>query len=122
MNGEQISVQLTRHGLNEVEGARKRLLGDLVLEHFRALAGGDPSGALWVPGRIEVFGKHTDYGGGHSLVAPVPRGQTPREANASVWTSIIARPRPPRAKPRPQDGAGMRPPPFTGWIATFPAR
>ena len=30
--------------------------------------------ALWVPGRIEVFGKHTDYGGGHSLIAPVPRG------------------------------------------------
>jgi galactokinase len=74
MNGEQLSALLARQGLDEIEGARKRLLGDLVLEHFRALAGEDRPAALWVPGRIEVFGKHTDYGGGHSLVAPVPRG------------------------------------------------
>jgi galactokinase len=74
MNGEQLSAVLARQGLDEIEGARKRLLGDLVLEHFRALAGDDRPVALWVPGRIEVFGKHTDYGGGHSLVAPVPRG------------------------------------------------
>ena len=31
---------------------------------------------LFVPGRIEVFGKHTDYAGGRSLVAAVPRGFT----------------------------------------------
>src|SRR5688572_1880193 len=74
MTGEQISARLTRDGLDQVEGARKRLLGDLALEHFGILAGGDRPIALWVPGRIEVFGKHTDYGGGHSLVAPVPRG------------------------------------------------
>jgi galactokinase len=74
MNGEHLSAELTRHGLDEAESARKRLLGDLALEHFASLAGGEPSGALWVPGRIEVFGKHTDYGGGHSLIAPVPRG------------------------------------------------
>lgn len=30
----------------------------------------------FVPGRLEVFGKHTDYAGGHSLVAAVPRGIT----------------------------------------------
>ena len=28
----------------------------------------------FVPGRLEVFGKHTDYAGGRSLVAAVPRG------------------------------------------------
>ena len=28
----------------------------------------------FTPGRIEIFGKHTDYGGGHSLLAAVPRG------------------------------------------------
>jgi len=33
-----------------------------------------PTWAWWVPGRIEVFGKHTDYAGGRSLVAAVPRG------------------------------------------------
>ncbi len=27
-----------------------------------------------VPGRIEIFGKHTDYAGGRSLLAAVPRG------------------------------------------------
>ena len=35
--------------------------------------------ATWrwfVPGRLEVFGKHTDYAGGHSLVGAVPRGIT----------------------------------------------
>jgi len=31
---------------------------------------------LFVPGRLEVFGKHTDYAGGRSLVAAVPRGLT----------------------------------------------
>ena len=28
----------------------------------------------WVPGRVEVFGKHTDYAGGRSIVSAVPRG------------------------------------------------
>lgn len=30
--------------------------------------------AYWVPGRIEVFGKHTDYAGGRSLLCAVERG------------------------------------------------
>lgn len=30
----------------------------------------------WVPGRIEVLGKHTDYGGGRVLVCAVERGVT----------------------------------------------
>ncbi len=29
---------------------------------------------LWVPGRIEFLGKHTDYAGGRSLLCPVDRG------------------------------------------------
>src|SRR4051812_49686242 len=28
----------------------------------------------FVPGRIEVLGKHTDYGGGHSIVAATEQG------------------------------------------------
>lgn len=28
----------------------------------------------FTPGRVEIFGKHTDYAGGHSLLAAVPRG------------------------------------------------
>lgn len=37
-------------------------------------AGADAGCAWFVPGRIEVLGKHTDYGGGRSLVAAVERG------------------------------------------------
>lgn len=33
-----------------------------------------PAEAWWVPGRIEVLGKHTDYGGGRSLLCAVERG------------------------------------------------
>jgi galactokinase len=31
---------------------------------------------LWVPGRLELFGTHTDYAGGRALVAALPRGFT----------------------------------------------
>ena len=30
--------------------------------------------SIWVPGRIEVLGKHTDYAGGRSLVCALERG------------------------------------------------
>jgi galactokinase len=39
-----------------------------------ALPGGVATRAWFVPGRIEIFGKHTDYAGGRSLLAAVPRG------------------------------------------------
>jgi galactokinase len=38
------------------------------------VASGPPEHAWWVPGRLEVFGKHTDYAGGRTLVAATPRG------------------------------------------------
>jgi len=47
----------------------------------RSSAGGDAI-AWFVPGRIEVVGKHTDYAGGRSLVCAVDRG-----------LAIVARPR-----------------------------
>jgi galactokinase len=34
----------------------------------------EPVVAFFVPGRIEVLGKHTDYAGGHSVVCSVDRG------------------------------------------------
>ncbi|MGH7448520.1 MAG: galactokinase family protein, partial [Longimicrobiales bacterium] len=34
----------------------------------------DLAGCFFVPGRIEVLGKHTDYAGGRSLLAAVHRG------------------------------------------------
>lgn len=45
------------------------------LEHGAdAILGGAPTVRRFTPGRIEIFGKHTDYAGGHSLLSAVPRG------------------------------------------------
>ena len=45
-------------------------------ELFATVAKAAPPGArrYWVPGRIEVLGKHTDYAGGRSLLCAVERG------------------------------------------------
>lgn len=40
----------------------------------RTAADAGDSFAFWVPGRIEVLGKHTDYGGGRSLLCAIERG------------------------------------------------
>lgn len=48
-----------------------------LLESFLARFPGDPGRpafAFSVPGRLEVLGKHTDYAGGHSLLASLDRG------------------------------------------------
>ena len=56
-----------------VTSAVRRCAADLL-----ALRGGADAAAFacFVPGRIEVLGKHTDYGGGRSLLAAVDRGFT----------------------------------------------
>lgn len=38
------------------------------------LAAGSETHLIWVPGRIEIAGKHTDYAGGRSLIAPTEQG------------------------------------------------
>jgi len=43
-------------------------------ERFSQLTGRPAAWAWFVPGRVEIFGKHTDYAGGRSLVAAVSRG------------------------------------------------
>lgn len=45
-----------------------------VARRLEAVTGHRPDWAWFVPGRLEVFGKHTDYAGGQVLVAAVPRG------------------------------------------------
>ena len=47
---------------------------DAVESAAHRLFGAPPAWRFFVPGRIEVFGKHTDYAGGRSLVAATPRG------------------------------------------------
>ena len=67
-----LDERLIDAGLSAEEAARKARLFEAVQ---RRLGGGSGEEARWfVPGRIEVFGKHTDYAGGMSLLSAVERG------------------------------------------------
>lgn len=63
-------------GVNSKANAKR--IDSLFASLSNANVGGpDPSQtrmAFWVPGRIEVLGKHTDYGGGRSLLCATERG------------------------------------------------
>ena len=72
--GAQAADTLCALGLDPAERSAKQALFDLALARFDALGTGRPEHLFWVPGRLEVFGKHTDYAGGRTLVAAVPRG------------------------------------------------
>lgn len=74
MTGDTLARRLLEHGLDPGELDRKRGLFDDVVHGFEPFSGTTPAYAWWIPGRLEVFGKHTDYAGGHSLVGTVPRG------------------------------------------------
>lgn len=62
---EQLGLEATR--ASSFATAAKRLLDAGVAPTERVTA-------FWVPGRIEVVGKHTDYAGGRSLLCTVNRG------------------------------------------------
>jgi galactokinase len=71
-----IEERLTSEGLLPAEARRKR---ELFADVDGALHGlGHPVGVearrWFVPGRIEVLGKHTDYAGGRSLLCAIGRG------------------------------------------------
>lgn len=57
-------------------GAAERVARSLVEAGacLQARTDGAPEFAFFVPGRIEVLGKHTDYAGGHSLLAAMEWG------------------------------------------------
>lgn len=62
-------------GMSTAEAVPKGLLferADRALPARRA--GNDTVRAFFVPGRVEVLGKHTDYAGGRSLLCAVERG------------------------------------------------
>ncbi|HEY5087676.1 MAG TPA: galactokinase family protein [Gemmatimonadaceae bacterium] len=65
--------------MSDGESERKATRFDQLTQELRRLSGAasatpGESFAFWVPGRIEVLGKHTDYGGGRSLLCAVERG------------------------------------------------
>lgn len=88
MTSASLAGRLRAAGLPDAEAAPMRRLLDALLDDFRVRRGEDPESAWWIPGRLEMFGKHTDYAGGHSVVAAVPRGfllLASRRADSTVW-------------------------------------
>jgi len=94
MSSAALAASLVERGLDPSERHAKEALFEQALARFSKMAaspaanarvsatvGSDPW-AWWVPGRLEVFGTHTDYAGGRTLVCAVPRG-----------FAVIARPR-----------------------------
>lgn len=74
MKPHALADALIERGLDRSERDRKQALFTGVLETWRMTRGGVPLYVWFVPGRLEVFGKHTDYAGGRTLVAAAPRG------------------------------------------------
>jgi galactokinase len=74
MTGAALAALLGERGLPADQIAAKVTLFELVIPAIGGSEG--PRWAWWVPGRLEVFGKHTDYAGGRTLVSAVPRGFT----------------------------------------------
>jgi galactokinase len=67
---EDIAAQLRVAGMSDEAAAAKHELFD----RCRRAMSADPARWMFVPGRIEVIGKHTDYAGGRSLVCAAERG------------------------------------------------
>ena len=86
MNSAALAAALVDRGLDPSERLAKQSLFEQTLDRFVNLAAPPSAGsgkggvvdeearAWWVPGRLEVFGTHTDYAGGRTLVCSVPRG------------------------------------------------
>jgi galactokinase len=66
-----LPAQFEAAGFTPADAASRATLVALAIA---ALPGRTARRAWFVPGRIEIFGKHTDYAGGRSLLAAVPRG------------------------------------------------
>ncbi len=74
LTGAYAADRLCELGLDPAERPAKQALFERALRRFDELETGRSEHVFWVPGRLEVFGKHTDYAGGRTLVAAVPRG------------------------------------------------
>jgi galactokinase len=69
-------ARLRAAGMSAKESATKGVLLDQLAERLNVLRGKacQHSCALFVPGRLEFLGKHTDYAGGRSLTCAIERG------------------------------------------------
>ena len=71
-----IAARLVACGMSAADAAAKAELFAAAAKRLQAegVADATPAAAFWVPGRVEVLGKHTDYAGGRSLLGAVTRG------------------------------------------------
>ena len=69
-SGHALEERLALAGISDAEVGRKSRL----FARAAAALGRRHGLRLWVPGRIEFLGKHTDYAGGRSLICTVERG------------------------------------------------
>ena len=78
-----IMTKLRDIGMSASEARAKADLFRLCDGALDALGASSKRWSIWVPGRIEVLGKHTDYAGGRSLLCALERGfcarVTPRD-------------------------------------------
>jgi galactokinase len=74
MSRQTLEAQLGAAGVAPADVPGRAGLVRLVARQHLRIFGRPAAHAWFVPGRIEVFGKHTDYAGGQSLLAAVPRG------------------------------------------------
>jgi galactokinase len=72
--GGTSGASFLRYGFSPHDADSRAALLDQAVAALHRLTGGPARWRWFVPGRLEVFGKHTDYAGGPSLVAAVPRG------------------------------------------------
>ena len=75
MTAEHLAHALSASGLSgEAVAARAAQFERLLATLGRERTDHDEWNAWYVPGRVEVLGKHTDYGGGRSLICAAERG------------------------------------------------
>src|SRR5438874_12480095 len=63
-----------RGGMRVVEAARKATIFQTCSARLAQINASGNAHRLFVPGRIEFLGKHTDYAGGRSLICATERG------------------------------------------------
>jgi galactokinase len=71
-----IASHLESLGMSPADAASRAALFAELERRAGPILEGAPQWRRFTPGRIEIFGKHTDYAGGHSLLAAMPRGST----------------------------------------------
>ncbi len=74
------AAELLRIGMSALEAGRKTAALGQCEGVLSELGANEMRWSAWVPGRVELFGKHTDYAGGRSLLCAVERGFVVRAA------------------------------------------